>query len=74
MLEEDVLKFLRDFFAVEAKTSEDFKELFTSLDSLDTLDLAYQIEERFNIRIDNNAKIHSVDDLVKLIDASSAAA
>lgn len=74
MLEEDVLKFLRGFFAVDYKSPEGFKDLFLSLDSLDTLDLAYQLEEHFNIRLDKDSRITNVNDLIKIIETKSAAA
>lgn len=66
-MEEKVFKFLRDFFGTDERNPESYKVLFESLDSLDTIDLAYQIEDKFDVKVDETVRIESVEDLVKII-------
>lgn len=73
-MEEKVFKFLRDFFGTDERNPEAYKALFQSLDSLDTIDLAYQIEDKFDIKVDETAKIESVEDLVKIIQSEQTPA
>jgi len=72
-MKEQVLDFLKDFFQTEDKNPETFKNIFQSLDSLDAIDLIYQVEDKFNIKIEKTGKIESVDDLIQIIKSNQVA-
>ena len=68
---ETIQKMLREYKGDDSLTvtsSTEFKEL--GLDSLDLVELVMNIEEEFNISIEMNEPINTVDDLIKRVEST----
>ena len=67
MLEKDLEQLFCEFFAVKSPCEIDFSEAMNGMDSLDKIDLAYKIEERFNIKIDKLDNVRNYQELLSYL-------